>query len=61
MLKTGDLFGIGAIGKYHDFKIASITVSAVPLPAALPLYGAGIAVLGFVGWLREKKLAAASA
>ncbi len=29
-------------------------VTAVPLPAALPLYGAGIAVLGFMGWRRRK-------
>lgn len=29
-------------------------ISAVPLPAALPLYGAGIAVLGFMGWRRKK-------
>ncbi len=32
-------------------------VSAVPLPAALPLYGAGIAVLGFMGWRRRKNAA----
>ncbi|GEM_PF-4654687 len=30
-------------------------VSAVPLPAALPLYGAGITVLGFLGWKRRKR------
>lgn len=30
-------------------------VSAVPLPAALPLYGAGLAVMGFVGWRRKRK------
>lgn len=62
LLKTGDFFGIGAIGKKHDFKIASMTVSisAVPLPTALPLYGAGIALLGFVGYRRKKKLAASS-
>ena len=29
-------------------------VSAVPLPAAFPLYGAGIAVLGFMGWRRRR-------
>ncbi len=33
-------------------------VSAVPLPAALPLYGAGIAVMGFMGWRRKRKTAA---
>jgi len=37
--------------------IRVVTVSAVPLPAALPLYGAGIAVLGFLGWRRRKNAA----
>ncbi len=37
--------------------IRVVTVSAVPLPAALPLYGAGVAVLGFFGWRRKKKAA----
>lgn len=62
LLKTGDLFGIGALGSNDDFKIASMTVSvsAVPLPAALPLYGAGIAVMGFIGWRRKQKLSAAA-
>lgn len=32
-------------------------ISAVPLPAALPLYGAGLAVLGFVGWRKKRKVA----
>ncbi|OUR79119.1 hypothetical protein A9Q83_05935 [Alphaproteobacteria bacterium 46_93_T64] len=33
------------------------SLSVVPLPAALPLYGAGLAVMGFIGW-RKKKAAA---
>ncbi len=32
----------------------NVQVSAIPLPAALPLYGAGIAVLGFIGWRKRK-------
>jgi fibronectin-binding autotransporter adhesin len=32
-------------------------VSAVPLPAALPLYGAGLALMGFVGWRKRRKSA----
>ncbi len=58
MLKNGDLFGIGAMGNNDNFTIASITVgtiSAVPLPAALPLYGAGVAIIGFIGWCRKRK------
>lgn len=61
LLKTGDLFGIGALANNDDFKIASVTVSklsVVPLPAGLPLYGAGLAVLGFVGWRKKQKAAA---
>lgn len=40
------------------FEYANLQVTAVPLPAALPLYGAGIAVLGFMGWRRRQKIAA---
>lgn len=31
------------------------TPSAVPLPAALPLYGAGVGLLGLLGWQRKRK------
>ena len=34
------------------------TLAAVPVPAALPLLGAGLAALGFMGW-RKKRAAAA--
>ncbi len=51
---NGDLFGIGALDRNDEFKIKSMTVSAIPLPAALPLYGAGLAVLGFIGWRRKR-------
>ncbi len=37
--------------------IRVVTVSAVPLPAALPLYGAGVALMGFLGWRRRKNAA----
>ena len=43
------LFGISAV---------SYEVSAVPLPAALPLYGAGLTVMGFLGWRKKRKSAA---
>jgi len=36
---------------------ASFVPSPVPLPAALPLLGAGFAALGFVGWRRKRKTA----
>lgn len=40
-------------------ELTSLTrVSTVPLPAGLPLYGAGLAVMGFIGWRRSRKAAA---
>jgi hypothetical protein len=45
----------------NAFEYANLTVSAVPLPAAFPLYGAGLAVLGFLGWRRRRKSAASVA
>ncbi len=30
-------------------------ISVVPLPAAFPLYGAGVAIMGFIGWRRKRK------
>ena len=44
----------------NAFEYSNMTVSAVPLPAALPLYGAGLAVMGFVGWRKRRKSAAAA-
>lgn len=32
--------------------------AVVPLPAALPLFGTGLAMLGFFGWRRKRKAAA---
>lgn len=45
------------LGGYLD----NVQISAVPLPAALPLYGAGLAAMGFIGWRRKRKQAAAEA
>lgn len=45
----------------NAFEYANLTVSAVPLPAALPLYGAGLAALGFIGWRKRRKSAASAA
>lgn len=39
------------------FDIDAVRVSAVPLPAALPLMGAGFAALGFMAWRRKRKAA----
>jgi hypothetical protein len=41
------------------FVFADFTqVSVVPLPAALPLYGTGLAIMGFLGWRRKRVSAA---
>ncbi|MCG8493560.1 MAG: hypothetical protein MI743_18215 [Sneathiellales bacterium] len=40
-----------------SFEYANLQVSVVPLPAALPLYGAGMAIIGFIGWRRRKNSA----
>jgi hypothetical protein len=44
-----------------DFLLATIdlTVTHVPLPAALPLFGTGLGILGFLGWRRRRKAQAA--
>lgn len=42
----------GQVSLAYDFE-----VSAVPLPAGLPLYGAGVATLGFFAWRRKRKIA----
>jgi hypothetical protein len=36
----------------------SASLSAVPLPAALPLFASGLGVLGLVAWRRKRKAAA---
>lgn len=43
--------GVGDIGGSDEVP----PLSTVPLPAAFPLYGAGIAILGFVGWRKRRK------
>jgi len=36
--------------------VASASVSQVPLPASLPLFGTGLALMGFFGWRKKKKI-----
>lgn len=59
------LIGNGVFGTYSEghidytitFTVESPEISVVPLPAALPLYGAGVALLGFMGWMRKRRQA----
>ncbi|WP_281927176.1 PEP-CTERM sorting domain-containing protein [Roseibium album] len=37
------------------FDLDAVRVTPVPVPAALPLLGAGLAVLGFFGWRRREE------
>jgi hypothetical protein len=41
------------------FPMLTIELAPVPLPAALPLFGTGLGILGFMGWRRRRKAAAA--
>jgi hypothetical protein len=44
----------------HNYSSAAAP-SAVPLPAALPLFATGLGALGLLGWRRKRKAAAALA
>jgi hypothetical protein len=36
-------------------RLLSASVSAVPIPAALPLFAAGLSAMGFMGWRKRRK------
>jgi hypothetical protein len=48
-------------GTYSITEIQSGSLSATPLPAALPLFATGLGGLGLLGWRRKRKSAAAIA
>lgn len=41
-------FTQGQFSQIYDFEVA-----AVPIPAALPLYASGLALMGFMGWRKK--------
>jgi len=47
---TTEGFGLSNMRAYN-------TITVVPLPAAFLLYGAGLAVIGFIGWRHKRKVA----
>lgn len=43
---------------FHMYAISetlTAPVNVIPLPAALPLYGTGLALMGFMGWRRKRQ------
>ncbi|MEH6525800.1 MAG: VPLPA-CTERM sorting domain-containing protein [Sneathiella sp.] len=55
LLKNAALFGLEAELSGSDWRLQSITVSAVPIPAALPLFGAALIGMGFLARRRKQK------
>jgi hypothetical protein len=43
-------------GEGFSFGFASASVSATPLPAALPLFASGLGALGLLHWRKRRKL-----
>ena len=59
MFFAADLFGTG--GNTGSVAANAVSVSAVPLPAGVPLLGAGVALLGFMGWRKKRSASAVAA
>lgn len=56
-LTNADLGSIVKTAQSGSVVFATSSVSAVPLPAALPLLAAGLGLLGGMGWIRGRKAA----
>jgi hypothetical protein len=52
-LATGGHIGLNGGAADLSIETTTFALSAVPRPAALPLFGAGLAGLGFAGWKRR--------
>ena len=44
---------------YDNFRYSPL-LNPVPLPAALPLFGTGLGIMGFIGWRRKRRMAEAA-
>jgi len=51
--------GLGVLNSSNGPLFFNQGISVVPLPAALPLYGTGLALMGFIGWRRRQQKVAA--
>ena len=62
VISFGGSGGAEGSTSYLGLDDVSLTdLSAVPLPAALPLFASGLGVLGLLGWRRKRKAAALAA
>lgn len=52
---SGNLYIVGEGAGGGVFRVASALVDPVPIPAALPLFAAGLGAMGFLGWRRKRK------
>ena len=57
---SNSALGLGFQGGEKLGDHGDINLELVPLPAALPLYGTGLAILGLMGWRNRRKTLAAS-
>ena len=48
----------GEIGYLNVEVVAEGNASGVPLPAAMPLFGSGLVLIGCIGWRRKRKVLA---
>jgi len=60
-LSTGLFDSMVLTTTQNAFEYTSIIPDPTPLPAALPLYAAGMGVMGFVGWRRKRQQAKTTA
>ncbi len=41
--------------EFSNIQVSNSAVNPVPVPAALPLFGTGLAIMGLFGWRRKRK------